>query len=158
MIVLYWVVKGIPEAANTYHLYEGVKFAISDIQNNFFGLDLAQSRGMQGVVLALVVGGVQLVQVLLSQLRNKKNTKTPPKKKVTKSGEPAMPDMGEMMKVMMWIIPVMVAIFTYQFPAGVGIYWLVGTIFMIGQQVVVNKVLKKEKKPAHEVIVEVESK
>lgn len=96
--------------------------------------------------------------MLLSQLRNKKNPKPVAKKTPKNPDQPQMPDMAEMMKIMMWIIPVMVAIFTYQFPAGVGIYWLVGTIFMIGQQIVVNKVLKKEKKPAHEVIVEVEEK
>lgn len=56
MIVLYWVVQGIPDTHNVYHLYDGVKFAVVDIQNYFFGLDLAQSKGAQGIILALVVG------------------------------------------------------------------------------------------------------
>jgi len=46
---------------------------------------------------------------------------------------------------MVYFLPIMVAFFTYQFAAGVGLYWLVGTIFMTFQQLFVNKLLDKQK-------------
>ena len=49
-----------------------------------------------------------------------------------------------MQKMMMYGIPAMVAVFTYQFPAGVGIYWLVGTLFMISQQYAVNRIFSSQ--------------
>jgi YidC/Oxa1 family membrane protein insertase len=51
-----------------------------------------------------------------------------------------MPDMTQMMGYMM---PLMMAFTTYFFPLGVWVYWLIGTLFMLVQQIVVNKILKK---------------
>jgi YidC/Oxa1 family membrane protein insertase len=53
-----------------------------------------------------------------------------------------MPDMTQMMGYMM---PLMMAFTTYFFPLGVWVYWLIGTLFMLVQQIVVNKILKKYK-------------
>lgn len=52
-----------------------------------------------------------------------------------------MPDMGKMMG---YTMPLMMAFTTYFFPLGVGVYWLIGTLFMLAQQVVVNVILKKK--------------
>ena len=59
-----------------------------------------------------------------------------------------MPDPSVMNAFMLWGMPLMIASSTYFFPAGVGIYWLIGTLFMLVQQLVVNKIsLKKAKTP-----------
>jgi membrane protein insertase Oxa1/YidC/SpoIIIJ len=54
-----------------------------------------------------------------------------------------MPDPEMMNKIMLYGMPVMVAVFTYSLFAWVGLYWLISTLFMILQQLFVNRVLKK---------------
>ncbi len=55
-----------------------------------------------------------------------------------------MPDPSVMNKFMLWGMPIMIAVSTFFFPIGVGIYWLIGTLFMLVQQVVVNKMSEKK--------------
>lgn len=67
-----------------------------------------------------------------------------------------MPDPSVMNAFMLWGMPIMIAVSTYFFPAGVGIYWFIGTVFMLLQQLVVNKMSekntgKKTKKKAVEI-------
>jgi membrane protein insertase Oxa1/YidC/SpoIIIJ len=54
-----------------------------------------------------------------------------------------MPDPEMMNKFMLYGMPVMVAVFTYTLVAWVGLYWGMSTLFMIVQQLIVNKILKK---------------
>jgi len=56
-----------------------------------------------------------------------------------------MPDPVMMNKFMLWGMPVMIAVSTFYFPMGVGIYWLIGTLFMLGQQYIVNHFFDKQK-------------
>lgn len=46
---------------------------------------------------------------------------------------------------MMYISPLMTLIFSFQFPAGLALYWIAGNIFAIGQQYYVNKYVLKKK-------------
>jgi YidC/Oxa1 family membrane protein insertase len=39
-----------------------------------------------------------------------------------------------MQKMMLYILPVMLAVSAYFFPLGVGLYWFIGTLFVIAQQ------------------------
>ena len=50
-----------------------------------------------------------------------------------------MPDPAVMQKAMLYWMPAMVAVFTYNFPAWLGIYWGISTSFMILQQLIVNR-------------------
>lgn len=54
-----------------------------------------------------------------------------------------MPDPEMMNKFMLFGMPVMVGIFTFTLPAGIGVYWGVSTCFAIFQQLFVNKIIKK---------------
>jgi membrane protein insertase Oxa1/YidC/SpoIIIJ len=54
-----------------------------------------------------------------------------------------MPDPELLNKFMLYGMPIMIAVVTFTFFAGLGLYWGVGTIFMILQQLFVNKILKK---------------
>lgn len=94
-----------------------------------------------GVILGVLTGGLQFGQMWLSQKRIKaKQTDT----EVTPKNE-NMPDMQQMQKMMIYIFPAMAGLFAYQFPAGVGLYWLIGTLFMICQQYVANKQAEDKK-------------
>lgn len=47
-------------------------------------------------------------------------------------------------KTMMYTMPLVTGFFTISMPAGLGLYWLVGTLFNIGQQVIINKYLDEK--------------
>ena len=106
---------------------------------------------MIGIVFALILGAIQYVQAKLSFAYNppaKKNGEIPPVVGMTKK-EGEMPEMAldpaMMQKMMLYMFPVMIATSSYFFPLGVGLYWFIGTLFVIGQQAYVNK-LKPGKK------------
>jgi YidC/Oxa1 family membrane protein insertase len=46
---------------------------------------------------------------------------------------------------MLYISPLMTLIFSFQFPAGMSLYWLAGNVFAIGQQYYVNKYVLNKK-------------
>ena len=47
-------------------------------------------------------------------------------------------------KMMIYIMPVMIAVFTASVPAGVGLYWSSSTIYGIFQQIFVNRQVETE--------------
>ncbi|MFA6091166.1 MAG: YidC/Oxa1 family membrane protein insertase [Candidatus Gracilibacteria bacterium] len=155
LIVLYWVVLGITEFSNNYYLYSFLKdFDISKINTTFFGIHLLSIGGITGVILALAVGGAQWFQIKLSLPKEddiakleKMEKKIIEKKdgKYTETEPSFMPDPSVMNKFMLYGMPLMIATSTYFFPAGVGIYWLIGTLFMLVQQIVVNKMADAKK-------------
>ena len=155
LIVLYWVVLGITNFSNYYYLYSPLAtFDISKIDTVFFGVHLLSIGGVVGGVLALLVGGAQWLQIKLSLPKDsdlKKLEKLEKKIIEKKDGkyeesEPSsmMPDPAMMNGFMLWGMPTMIAISTFYFPTGVGIYWLIGTLFMLGQQYVVNHLSAKK--------------
>ncbi|MDD5198094.1 MAG: YidC/Oxa1 family membrane protein insertase [Candidatus Gracilibacteria bacterium] len=155
LIVLYWVVLEITLLSNYFYLYSPLaSFDISKIDTVFFGIHLLSIGGITGIILALAVGGAQWFQIKLSLPKEddvKKLEKLEKKIIEKKDGkytetEPSfMPDPSVMNKFMLWGMPAMIAVSTFFFPAGVGIYWLIGTLFMLGQQIVVNKMSEKKK-------------
>ena len=154
LIVLYWVVLEITDFANYYYLYPVLSsFDIAKINTEFFGIHLLSIGGVTGIVLALTVGAAQWLQIKLSLPKEddvkkleKMEKKIIEKKdgKYTETEPSFMPDPSVMNKFMLWGMPVMIAVSTYFFPAGVGIYWLIGTLFMLAQQIVVNKMSIKK--------------
>ncbi len=112
----------------------------------FFGIDLLWAGWITGVILWLTVALIQFIQVKLS-LASKKNDSTQPtmleKKKWDNAYSSMMPDPEMMNKFMLYGMPTMVWVFTFSLIAWVWIYWWVSTLFMVFQQLIVNKVLKK---------------
>ena len=49
-----------------------------------------------------------------------------------------------MMKTMNIVMPIMTGAFAYTMPIGLALYWITGNVIMLGQQKLVNKVLKKQ--------------
>lgn len=157
LIVLYWVVLGITDFTNYYYLYPFISdFDISKIDTVFFGVHLLSIGGVVGIALALLVGGAQWLQIKLSLPKEsdlKKLEKLEKKVLEKKDGKyeesdptSMMPDPAVMNMFMLWGMPIMIALSTYFFPAGVGIYWLIGTLFMLAQQYVVNHFSEKKSK------------
>lgn len=148
LIVLYQVILNIGNAANLAHLYDFSwlqTFRTITIDMDFFGMQLGNSGGVVGVILGILTGGLQFGQMWLSQAKNKaqitKNKETAVDTKLPEG----MPDMQQMQKMMLYIFPAMAAIFAFQFPAGLGLYYLIGTLFMIVQQYVANRQVEEKK-------------
>jgi YidC/Oxa1 family membrane protein insertase len=52
---------------------------------------------------------------------------------------------NSMQKSMLFIGPLMTLIFSFNFPAGMGLYWITGNIFQIFQQLFINKMILNKK-------------
>jgi membrane protein insertase Oxa1/YidC/SpoIIIJ len=69
--------------------------------------------------------------------KTKKETKEP-KKEIDPVSPEAILDPEMMQKMMLYMLPVMLAVSSYFFPLGVALYWFIGTLFVIAQQWYVN--------------------
>jgi len=148
LLVIYHIIIGIQDPANIYYLYSFLTwFSLSDINFNFYSLDLLQVWWIQWIILWLTVWIIQFIQVKLSLTQKDKDLKSSwvvlEKKSWDDKYSQLMPDPEMMNKFMLYGMPIMVAIFTYSLFAWVGIYWGISTLFMLFQQLFVNKILKK---------------
>lgn len=152
LIVLYNVINTIGDASNSFFLYQVfANFDPTQIGVWFYGMNLKAVGGITGIVLAISVGLLQWLQMKLSfaktEAEKNKNAKVVEQKEngVFASIDPENPLNPEMMnKMMIYTMPLMIAVSTYFFPAGLGLYWFVGAIFMLVQQIVVNKMVAKK--------------
>lgn len=124
LLVIYSIIVNITSLSNEFYLYDYLpEFHISQIQSNFYGIELLQAGGLTGILLALGVGAVQYLQVKLS-LHQKAHSDAQAgivleKKKDATDYTSFMPDPEMMNKFLLYGMPVMVAIFTYTIIAGV---------------------------------------
>ncbi|MBU1992560.1 YidC/Oxa1 family membrane protein insertase, partial [Patescibacteria group bacterium] len=126
LIALFYVIKDGLNPDNIHHLYESLKnIELSELHTNFLGILELTKRNI--FWLPLLVGGLQFVQMKLTI--GKKKGKEPKKKS----------EMEAANKVMIYFMPVMIAVFAASLPAGVGLYWGTSTLVGIGQQFFVNK-------------------
>lgn len=148
LLVIYSVIIHITSLKNEFYLYDFLpEFHISQINSEFFGLDLLVAGGISGLLLALWVAFIQYIQVRLS-LAGREKTQDPTwvvleKKKGASDYNSFMPDPELMNKFMLYGMPIMVGIFTYTLISGVGLYWGISTLFAILQQLFVNNIIKK---------------
>jgi len=148
LLVMYNIIINITSLTNEFYLYSWLQgFHISQIDFNFFGLNLLGSGGVAGLLLALSVAAVQFIQVKLSLMHKNKDVPKDglvlEKKKWENSYSSMMPDPELMNKFMLYGMPAMVWIFTFSLAAWVGLYWGISTLFAILQQLFVNKIIKK---------------
>ena len=147
LLVIYHVIVWIQNSSNTYYLYSVLSdYDMGSISANFYWVDLFWMWGLNWIILALIVWVLQYIQVKLSlhfQQKNKPTGVVLEKKKDANDYSSFMPDPDMMNKFMLYWMPVMIAFITYTFFAWVWLYWWVGTLFMIFQQLFVNKILKK---------------
>ncbi|ASN03794.1 YidC family membrane integrase SpoIIIJ [Virgibacillus necropolis] len=62
--------------------------------------------------------------------------------KLMMAGSPA--GQNPQMMVMMYVMPIMIAVFAIFFPAALALYWVVGNIFMVAQTVFIRKPMMKD--------------
>ncbi len=148
LLVIYYIIIWIQDPANVYYLYSFFDwFTISDINFDFYWLDLLKNWWIQWLILALIVAWIQFIQIKLS-LSSKPSTPKSEwvvleKKSWSNSYQQMMPDPEMINKFMLIWMPIMVWIFTFSLFAAVWIYWGISTTFMLFQQLIVNKILKK---------------
>ena len=143
LIVMYRIIISIQSTSNTFYLYPFLSnYDLSTLNANFLWFDLFSVWWKNWLIFAIIVWCLQFIQVYLSNNKKKKEEKknTQLQKKDTNSN---MPDMELLNKFMMFGLPIMIWFFTYSFFIWVWLYWWIWTIFMIFQQLIVNKILKK---------------
>ena len=148
LIVMYNVILYIKNPSNYYYIYDILSWInVENISYDFFWLDLLWSWWLSGIILWLFIWLIQYIQIKLSLSKSKSNTDKNnivlEKKKWEKDYNQFMPDPELMNKFMLYGMPAMVWVFTYTLIAWVWIYWWVSNLFMIFQQIFVNKILKK---------------
>lgn len=148
LFVLYNIISHITSLKNEFYLYSFLpEFHISQIDPNFFGIDLLASGGITGIILAIIVAFVQYLQMKFSlsgvSQKTQKWEVVLEKKKDSEEYQSFMPDPEMMNKFMLYGMPVMVWFFTYSLIAWVGLYWGTSTCIALLQQIFVNKIIKK---------------
>ena len=84
-----------------------------------------------------------ILSVATTFLSNKLMMQSTIKKNNNNDGKPDAA--AAMQKNMMFIAPIMTLMVSFQFPAGLGLYWLVGNVFQIFQQLYLNKYVINKK-------------
>lgn len=140
LIAIFYVIQSGLNPDNIHLLYGPLKdFALNSINTNFLGiLELTE---VNMYVLPLIVGGLQFAQMKLAMMRTrKKESRDMAEKSEKKKGA----EMEMANRVMVYFMPVMIALFTASVPAGVGLYWSTSTLYGIAQQFVVNRQVEDE--------------
>ena len=97
----------------------------------FFGIDLSKPELW---ILPILAGATQMVLSLM----------TMPKSDPSKKADPT----AMMNKQMTYLFPIMTIFIARSLPSGLALYWVITTLFSLGQQYYVNKVIRKETTPA----------
>lgn len=128
LIALYYTIRTGLQPDQAHFIYDFLpSFELSDINPYIFNFNLL-NRSI--IVLPIIIGGLQFLQMQMMTVKQKKT------KKDSAHAHNEMEMANNMMKYMM---PVMIAFFTAQMPAAVGLYWGTSTLYGIIQQLVINK-------------------
>lgn len=137
--------EAVGATATTYQVtlcgMEGVKEQIialgkTPINFDFMGIDLTQMlKGNVGNIHMWIFPVLAVLVTILNSIYSKKQ--------MEKSGQ-GNEQAASMTNSMMMIMPVMTAYFTYIMPAGMSLYWFISTAVQLVQQVIINKIVKKE--------------
>ena len=114
--------------------------------NNFIGLNMANSPSFM-MKDAFAAGSYLLVIAallipFLAALTQWINTKLMPQAS-SNTGNDSSDTMAQSMKTMNMMMPIMSAFFCFTLPAGMGLYWIAGSVVRSIQQIVINKHIDK---------------
>ena len=119
-----------------------------DVYNSFLGLNIANSpsyiigEAFKAGTYILIIGALAIP--VLSALTQWINTKLMPQPSSSNgNGNDATDSMAQSMKMMNTTMPLMSAFFCLTLPAGMGIYWIAGSVVRSIQQIVINKHIDK---------------
>lgn len=134
LIALFYVVSSGLVPDRTFLIYDFIPgFSFTQINPEFLGLNLLQ-RNL--ILLPIIIGSLQFIQMQL--MTYKRNKKKDSGKELDKKPNAAN-EVEKANQMMKYVMPVMIAVFTAQLPAAVGLYWGTSTFYGILQQLVVNK-------------------
>lgn len=115
--------------------------------NNFLGLNIGNSPWFTlrnawtaGSVIGIIAAVIVPVLAAATQLIN---VALMPQPSQQKSGNEQADQMASSMKTMNYIMPIMSAWFCFTLPAGMGLYWIAGSVIRSVQQVLINKSINK---------------
>jgi len=132
LIALYYSIRGglSPDKASL--IYDFLPtFSLADVNPAFFNFNLFEKSL---IVFPILVGGLQFVQMMLMTRNNQKDGD-----KSKKKSEGIAKEMNQANAMMKYVMPLMIAFFSTQLPAAVGLYWGTSTFYGIIQQLVINK-------------------
>jgi len=133
LIGLYTLFNGNPFADAT-HLYSFMSMP-ETVNNHFLWIS---NIAEPSVVLAVIAGLSQYLQIRLSPVFKKDETK----EVEASSSVPALPNMqDQMQKMMKYGLPLMIFFFGLSFPSALTLYWIVNSLFAIGQEMMVRSKL-----------------
>ncbi|MDE7252081.1 MAG: YidC/Oxa1 family membrane protein insertase [Acetatifactor sp.] len=118
-----------------------------DIYNNFLGLNIGDSPQSLAVeafhngAWILMIGAVAIP--ILSAVTQWINVKLMPQQDDSKNMDDQTAQMQSTMKTMNMVMPLMSAWICFTLPAGLGIYWVAGSVVRGIQQVLINKHIDK---------------
>ena len=130
-----------------YILSHGSETGLLDVYNNFLGLNMANSPS--SVVHTALQTGAWLMIVaailipVLSAVTQWINVKLMPQPEKSKDSNKTADTMASSMKTMNMVMPIMSAFFCYTLPAGMGLYWIAGSVVRSIQQIIINKNIDK---------------
>ena len=135
IIALYFVFRDIGEGINTEILYSFIKIP-ETINMLTFGFDLTE----KSLVLAFLTGFTQYIYLSISATMKKD-----PDDENKSEPEKMMAMVGQSMK---YTMPVMITVFSYIVGGAVALYWVTSNVFMIFQEMYIQKKMKQEKTKA----------
>ncbi len=106
---------------------------LSDM-TGFFGISLTQAPGWRwswALLIPLLAGVTQWLSAKLMENKNKNQMNA------------QQQGMGNSMKVMNTVMPIMSAFFCITFPACIGLYWITSSVVQIVQQLIINAKMDK---------------
>ena len=137
-----YILQAVKEHPDAFGDYPELVEAVTGFQNTLFGADLGATPSFRPEVwdkaavilfiIPILSGVFQLIMSIYSQIRQKKM-----------SGGEANPAMGSM-TLMLYVMPIFSVWIAYSFPAAIGFYWVMSSMFGLIQQIVLNNVYTPE--------------
>lgn len=128
---------------------EVVTRGLIDRYNNFLGINIGNSPSFMVSEAWNAVDGVQWLMIIaaliipvLSAVTQWINTKLMPQADTSGQGD-QQNSMAQSMKMMNTMMPLMSAFFCFTLPAGMGLYWIAGSVVRSIQQIVINRHIDK---------------
>lgn len=115
--------------------------------NNFLGLNIGNSplytvkESLSTGKYALIIGALMIP--ILAALSQFLSVKLMPQPTNQSSGNETADSMMQSMKMMNYTMPIMSGFFCLTLPAGMGIYWVAGSVIRCVQQVIINRHVDK---------------
>jgi YidC/Oxa1 family membrane protein insertase len=126
--------KEVVEFINT-HAYFPFLHISQPFNTNFFGLDLEKTPGQLFAVVPVLAVLVPILTAIFQFTQSKMMMSASEKKTVQDMKNPKPEDfMATFQKQTLYLLPIMIAIFSFQFSVGLSLYWNTYTVFGIIQQ------------------------